>query len=768
MGSKKHLLSSSVYTGLFCMTMMVIVVVSTPVAHADMSQWEKGADISPSYTTELGTAASDQSLANLKAVHANAVSFVIQLYQSDLYSTDIGTGGNTTTDSALIHAIQKAHALGLSVTLKPHIDPRNGGWRAGIDPSDRTTWFKNYGTVLAHYAALAQANGVEELVIGTELIDMSSDTHNSTNTSNWRALIASTRALYSGKLSYAANWGPQNQFDEKNDIAFWDALDFVGIDGYYRLGNNFSETSVSAYLVYWDQWYQNDILKFHQKVNKPIIFTEIGYKSTSGAHLDPGDYNINNGYNAEEQANAYQALFSYWSSVDFLKGMYIWEWKANPSPGGVGDTDYTPQNKLAQNVISQWYGGSGVALVAPKPAVIAATAQVSAPSLTLGQIQTVSATVANTGGQLDGGIVDIEIYDANGGKMFQQFYENQSVQAGATVPYVITWQPAGKGSYTVKIGVFKANWSQTYVWNGTAASFTVGEQTVAKPAFSLQSSLSAASISLGTSEGATIGVQNAGGASQNNIVDIEIYNSANKQMFQKFYDGQSFASNDTKSFHVDWTAQSLDTYHVAVGVFSNGWSQNYVWTDSIATFNVINPQPVVVVPVVPPTPAPTPTTTPITVPVTPTTTPVVAPPVATTTPILPPGTTTVPIVPTTTPPVTPVVPLPPPVVTPPVVIPSGSINVWWPTTNSTIGGTLPFKALVDNTSVDTYDMYWQVDGGSQNWMYSTSQDYPHKETWADVSGWNWRGNGPYTLTFIAKDHNGNIIATKDIIVNISQ
>jgi len=56
-------------------------------------------------------------------------------------------------------------------------------------------------------------------------------------------------------------------------------------------------------------------------------------------------------------------------------------------------------------------------------------------------------------------------------------------------------------------------------------------------------------------------------------------------------------------------------------------------------------------------------------------------------------------------------------------------------------------------------MYWQVDGGQPVLMTDNSTDYPHKEFDADLSSWNWKGTGPYVLTFTAKDLKGNVIGT---------
>jgi hypothetical protein len=98
---------------------------------------------------------------------------------------------------------------------------------------------------------------------------------------------------------------------------------------------------------------------------------------------------------------------------------------------------------------------------------------------------------------------------------------------------------------------------------------------------------------------------------------------------------------------------------------------------------------------------------------------------------------------------------------------NAAVNIWWPTNGATVGGAQPFKAMVDNLNVSQYQMYWQVDGGGLVLMWDDSTDYPHKQFDADLSGWNWRGSGPYRLNFVAKDLSGNTIVSKAIDIFIS-
>lgn len=88
---------------------------------------------------------------------------------------------------------------------------------------------------------------------------------------------------------------------------------------------------------------------------------------------------------------------------------------------------------------------------------------------------------------------------------------------------------------------------------------------------------------------------------------------------------------------------------------------------------------------------------------------------------------------------------------------AASISTWWPIDGAHMQGMQPFKAVLDGANLSSYDLYWQVDGGSLNPMQNSSTDSPHKEASVNLSGWNWRGVGPYAVTFVAKQ-NGAVVA----------
>jgi endoglucanase len=97
-----------------------------------------------------------------------------------------------------------------------------------------------------------------------------------------------------------------------------------------------------------------------------------------------------------------------------------------------------------------------------------------------------------------------------------------------------------------------------------------------------------------------------------------------------------------------------------------------------------------------------------------------------------------------------------------------NLSVWWPTNGTTLSGTQPFKARIENMVLTNYTMFWQVDGGRLNHMVDSYTGGAHKEASASVTGWTWRGNGPYLVNFVAKDRNGVTLAQKSATIYVAR
>lgn len=93
------------------------------------------------------------------------------------------------------------------------------------------------------------------------------------------------------------------------------------------------------------------------------------------------------------------------------------------------------------------------------------------------------------------------------------------------------------------------------------------------------------------------------------------------------------------------------------------------------------------------------------------------------------------------------------------------LSIWWPSDGATINGTQPFKALLEEHSLDQYEMFWQVDEGQLNLMHNSQEDWPHKEAIVDLSGWSWRNSGPYMVNFVAQNNEGAVLAERAVSIH---
>ena len=324
--------------------------------------WEHKGFSLPSWSTD-GLNGSGPALEQLASSGANSVTFVVSWYTPNHLSTDMYQTGNTASDAALAWAIQKARSLGLKANLKLHLESQDGLWRAYIDPPNPDVWFANYSALVNHYADLGQQYGLSLIVIGAELISMSA---NPAYADKWRSLVASARQRYTGKLTYSANWGTGDFAEEYPRITWWDALDYLGISGYFELATTLTPT-VQQLNDSWTTWRSTKIAPFQQLWGKPVIFTEGGYRSADGTAMHPWNSWDVWPLDLQEQVDCYESFFESWSTIPWFAGTMFWAWNTNTN---ISPTDiwYEVQNKPALNTVKAWFGASG-SQPAPPPTI---------------------------------------------------------------------------------------------------------------------------------------------------------------------------------------------------------------------------------------------------------------------------------------------------------------------------------------------------------------------------------------------------------------
>ncbi len=287
---------------------------------------------------------------------ANWVAVIVTCYQDTIASTSINCGSPVNaTDDDLRAVIQQAHAHGLKVMFKPHVDPRHipdatsGRFSInfGSDDASWALWFASYDQMMTHYAALAQELHADYFVVGTELSGTVG------RVAEWRSLIAQIRAIYSGPLTYAAL-----TYVEPLSISWWDQLDAIGIDAYFAVTLTKNPT-VPQMVLGWSPTVAM-IGGVANHWNMPIILTEVGYKSVDGTNILPGDWSLLGIVDLQEQRDAYEALFEAFDGQSWWQGVFWWALNTDPNQGGAQDSSYSFHNKPAEAVLRRFFGGQPI------------------------------------------------------------------------------------------------------------------------------------------------------------------------------------------------------------------------------------------------------------------------------------------------------------------------------------------------------------------------------------------------------------------------
>jgi len=224
--------------------------------------------------------------------------------------------------AAIGRMVAQAHARGLAVLIVPHLWVETPGWRGEIDPKTPERWEayqQSYRDFVLTWARAAEEFGAEAFSIGVECKSWSGRFGN-----YWLQLIADVRAVFRGKLVYSANW------DEAENVLFWDALDFVGINAFYPLADrddaDYAEYARGAERALADAGALGEIVK------KPVLFVEIGYTSRPNAAVQPWlwpEEIARVGPDEWEQARALSALIGASATKPWFAGFFVWRYYAN-------------------------------------------------------------------------------------------------------------------------------------------------------------------------------------------------------------------------------------------------------------------------------------------------------------------------------------------------------------------------------------------------------------------------------------------------------
>ncbi|MCM2256502.1 MAG: hypothetical protein NDJ94_12620 [Vicinamibacteria bacterium] len=299
--------------------------------------------------------------------------------QVSAWTPEFATARRRFVPRDLAATVRAAHAAGLKVMAKPHLemarveisaaeraalrgsDPARReavmaalrqrsqarGWHGEIEmrsEADWKAWFANYEAYLLAHARDAAAAGADAFCVGREL-----DLTVLARERDWRALIARVRGVFAGPLTYSAH---HDTFDR---LGFWDALDFAGVSAYFPVARS-PQPSDAELAAGWVP-VQVRLATFAREVARPVVATEVGYAAIAGAATRPWEERPEPA-DPWLQARLLDAAFAALSKTEGAHGAFVWLWEGVGNPP-FRDNSFTINGKPAEFALARWFAGYG-------------------------------------------------------------------------------------------------------------------------------------------------------------------------------------------------------------------------------------------------------------------------------------------------------------------------------------------------------------------------------------------------------------------------
>jgi hypothetical protein len=253
---------------------------------------------------------------------------------------------------AVRRMVAQAHARGLRAMVIPHLWVETSGWRGEVDPGTEEGWEayqESYREFILRWAEDASLAGADAFSIGVECKSWSGRFGRF-----WRSLIGEVRSIFPGLLTYSANW------DEAEDVLFWDQLDLIGINAFYPLADHESAT-FDEYLAGAEAIVPN-VEALATVLDMPVLFVEVGYTTRRDAAVEPWlwpDDMAEVIVDEHEQARGLEAMFRAFVPEPWFAGFFVWRYYTN-----IDDVSqeaiwgFSPHGKAAETLLAETFAGS--------------------------------------------------------------------------------------------------------------------------------------------------------------------------------------------------------------------------------------------------------------------------------------------------------------------------------------------------------------------------------------------------------------------------
>ena len=243
-------------------------------------------------------------------------------------------------------AVEIAREEGMRLFWKPHLAYWGSfDWRGDIEfGDDEPSWrrfFDGYRSFIVDQARFAETVGIRLFAVGTEL---EGTTHRERE---WREIVAAVRAVYSGHLTYAANW------DRLDRVPFWDAVDWIGVQAYFPLSDR-TDPDRAALEAGWVR-HLRELEELSRRHGKKVLFTEIGYDRSETAASEPWKRGASPSPEARElRRRLMDVALARLPREPWLAGMFWWKWMpGHSSIWDRGDRNFSMRAVEAREALSR-------------------------------------------------------------------------------------------------------------------------------------------------------------------------------------------------------------------------------------------------------------------------------------------------------------------------------------------------------------------------------------------------------------------------------
>ena len=238
-------------------------------------------------------------------------------YQMSAHSSHI----DSTTVMNLEELVKAARDKGLDVLLKPFINSKDDAFRGVFFTDSSDSWFKDYERIILKQAELANKYHLKGICIGAEL-----DRLLMAYPSRFNDLAHKIRGTgFQGILFYSMGYTGLLDLETMTFLNNLD-IDAIGLDFYVPMYKQEERSPLFKGQASMEPFFYLE--KAAKASKKPLIISEVGYRSVQHANRRPFDWMMNGLPDETVQWESYKNFLLSMSSAEQaklpIKGVYFW------------------------------------------------------------------------------------------------------------------------------------------------------------------------------------------------------------------------------------------------------------------------------------------------------------------------------------------------------------------------------------------------------------------------------------------------------------